>query len=158
MASFICSICFMVWWSRSDEPIQILLPSRRPSFSTVCLCIGIAGSIPKSEKCRPYRELRSCLDLTGPRDYSSPEEMVQRLTSASTVLRRVLDNPALQDYQENNGFGDLNCPAACTASPSPTGSTGPQARCREADTDRRETVPPQVKYLFSPLSLFFSIF
>ncbi|ONM25295.1 hypothetical protein ZEAMMB73_Zm00001d006861 [Zea mays] len=56
---------------------------------------------------RPYRELRSCLDLTGPRDYSSPEEMVQRLTSASTVLRRVLDNPALQDYQENNGFGDL---------------------------------------------------
>ncbi|ONM25288.1 hypothetical protein ZEAMMB73_Zm00001d006861 [Zea mays] len=35
------------------------------------------------------------------------------------------------------------CPAACTASPSPTGSTGPQARCREADTDRRETVPPQ---------------
>ncbi|XP_020404216.1 uncharacterized protein [Zea mays] len=92
---------------------------------------------------RPYRELRSCLDLTGPRDYSSPEEMVQRLTSASTVLRRVLDNPALQDYQENNGFGDLNCPAACTASPSPTGSTGPQARCREADTDRRETVPPQ---------------
>ncbi|AQK79115.1 putative metal-nicotianamine transporter YSL6 [Zea mays] len=82
--------------------------------------------------------------------------MVQRLTTASTVLRRVLDNPALQDCQENNGFGDmmdedvisnisvrLNCPAACTASPSPTGSTGTQARCREADTDRRETVPPQ---------------
>ncbi|PWZ45356.1 Ras-related protein Rab7 [Zea mays] len=33
--------------------------------------------------------------------------MVQRLTSASTVLRRVLDNPALQDCQENNGFGDM---------------------------------------------------
>ncbi|PWZ36634.1 hypothetical protein Zm00014a_020422 [Zea mays] len=64
-------------------------------------------SLPKSEKCRLYRELRSCLDLTGPRDYSSPEEMVQRLTSASTVLRRVLDNPALQDCQENNGFGDM---------------------------------------------------
>lgn len=64
-------------------------------------------SLPKSEKCRLYRELKSCLDLTGPRDYSSPEEMVQRLTSASTVLRRVLDNPALQDCQENNGFGDM---------------------------------------------------
>jgi hypothetical protein len=33
-------------------------------------------SLPKSEKYRLYRELRSCLDLTGPRDYSSPEEMV----------------------------------------------------------------------------------
>uniref|UniRef100_A0A804NMP0 CMP/dCMP-type deaminase domain-containing protein n=1 Tax=Zea mays TaxID=4577 RepID=A0A804NMP0_MAIZE len=33
--------------------------------------------------------------------------LVQRLTSASTVLRRVLDNPALQDCQENNGFGHM---------------------------------------------------
>ncbi|PWZ41502.1 Guanine deaminase [Zea mays] len=64
-------------------------------------------SLPKSEKCRLYRELRTCLDLTGPRDYSSPEEMVQRLTSASTILRRLLDNPALQDCQENNEFGDM---------------------------------------------------
>ncbi|PWZ33890.1 Guanine deaminase [Zea mays] len=69
--------------------------------------ISRTESLPKSEKCRLFRKLRSCLDLTGPRDYSSPEEMVQRLTSTSTVLRRVLDNPALQDCQENNGFGDM---------------------------------------------------
>ncbi|KAG2637963.1 hypothetical protein PVAP13_2NG558400 [Panicum virgatum] len=64
-------------------------------------------SLPKSERYRLYRELRSCLDITEPRDYSSPEEMVQRLTSASTTMRRMLDNPALQDCQESNGFGDM---------------------------------------------------
>jgi hypothetical protein len=42
-------------------------------------------SLPRSEKCGLYRELRSCLDLTGPRDYSSPEEMV--LCSDNIFLR-----------------------------------------------------------------------
>lgn len=35
-----------------------------------------AESLPKSERCQLYRELRSCLDITEPRDYSSSEEMV----------------------------------------------------------------------------------
>ncbi|ONM08114.1 hypothetical protein Zm00014a_003127 [Zea mays] len=82
----------------------------------VILIIGVfsssssrAESVPKSERYGLYKELRSCLDITEPGDYSSPEEMVQRLTSASTALRRMLDNPALQDCngQENNGFGDM---------------------------------------------------
>ncbi|RLM86705.1 uncharacterized protein C2845_PM04G30620 [Panicum miliaceum] len=33
-------------------------------------------SLPKSERYGLYRELRSCLDITEPRDYSSPEDMI----------------------------------------------------------------------------------
>ncbi|KAL6656849.1 hypothetical protein ACP70R_004629 [Stipagrostis hirtigluma subsp. patula] len=64
-------------------------------------------SLQKSERYRLYRELRSCLDITEPRDYSSSEEMVHRLTSASNALRRMLDAPAFQDCQESNGLGDM---------------------------------------------------
>ncbi|KAL5199185.1 hypothetical protein ABZP36_002697 [Zizania latifolia] len=61
----------------------------------------------KSERYQLYRELRSCLDITEPRDYSSSDEMVQRLASTSTTLRRMLVLPSFQDCQENNGLGDM---------------------------------------------------
>uniref|UniRef100_A0A0D9X0T2 Glycoside hydrolase 123 catalytic domain-containing protein n=1 Tax=Leersia perrieri TaxID=77586 RepID=A0A0D9X0T2_9ORYZ len=64
-------------------------------------------SLTKSERYQLYRELRSCLDITEHREYSSSEEMVQNLTSASTTLRRMLDLPSFQDCQESNGLGDM---------------------------------------------------
>uniref|UniRef100_A0A0E0EDM4 Glycoside hydrolase 123 catalytic domain-containing protein n=1 Tax=Oryza meridionalis TaxID=40149 RepID=A0A0E0EDM4_9ORYZ len=64
-------------------------------------------SLTKSERYQLYKELRNCIDITEPRDYSSSEEMVQRLTSASTTLRRMLALPSFQDCEENNGLGDM---------------------------------------------------
>ncbi|ONM36252.1 hypothetical protein ZEAMMB73_Zm00001d042773 [Zea mays] len=88
---------------RATKAYEALTAPAPGTFWTACAGCRLLHEFER----KLYRELRSCLDLTGPRDYSSPEEMVQRLTSASTVLRRVLDNPALQDCQENNGFGDM---------------------------------------------------
>uniref|UniRef100_A0A453B7S5 Uncharacterized protein n=1 Tax=Aegilops tauschii subsp. strangulata TaxID=200361 RepID=A0A453B7S5_AEGTS len=66
-----------------------------------------ADSLPKSERYQLYKELKTCLDITESRDHSSSEEMILRLSSTSTTLRRMLVLPAFQDCHENNGLGDM---------------------------------------------------
>ncbi|VAH28503.1 uncharacterized protein LOC119353979 isoform X2 [Triticum dicoccoides] len=66
-----------------------------------------ADSLPKSERYQLYKELKTCLGITESRDHSSSEEMILRLSSTSTTLRRMLVLPAFQDCHENNGLGDM---------------------------------------------------
>ncbi|XBJ00208.1 hypothetical protein VPH35_020148 [Triticum aestivum] len=66
-----------------------------------------ADSLPKSERYQLYKELKTCLGITESRDHSPSEEMILRLSSTSTTLRRMLVLPAFQDCHENNGLGDM---------------------------------------------------
>lgn len=66
-----------------------------------------AQSLGKSEKYQLYRELRNCLDVIEPIDGKPVEEMVERVKSATTTLRRVLVSPSFSDFFSENGPPDM---------------------------------------------------
>ncbi|KAL0017212.1 hypothetical protein SO802_004281 [Lithocarpus litseifolius] len=61
----------------------------------------------KAEKHQLYSELRSCLDIVEPIDGKPLEELVERVKSASTSLRRVLLSPSFSEFFSDNGPVDI---------------------------------------------------
>ncbi|KAL4559460.1 hypothetical protein LXL04_031598 [Taraxacum kok-saghyz] len=61
----------------------------------------------KSEKHQVYNELKNCLDVIEPIDGKSVEEVVERVKSATTTLRRVLLSPSFSDFFSENGPTDM---------------------------------------------------
>nr|CAD1832465.1 unnamed protein product [Ananas comosus var. bracteatus] len=64
-------------------------------------------SLAKADKYQLYRELKNCLDVVEPVDGKPPEEVVERAKSARDALRRILLLPTFQEFQEDNGSGDM---------------------------------------------------
>ncbi|KAI3738940.1 hypothetical protein L2E82_29234 [Cichorium intybus] len=61
----------------------------------------------KSEKYHVYNELKTCLDVIDPIDGKTIEEVVERVKSATTTLKRVLQSPAFSDFFSENGPPDM---------------------------------------------------
>ncbi|XP_052201492.1 uncharacterized protein LOC127807569 isoform X2 [Diospyros lotus] len=61
----------------------------------------------KAEKRQLYREIRDCLEIMEPTDGKSIDELVERVKSATTSLRRVLLSPSFSDFFSDNGSVDM---------------------------------------------------
>ncbi|XP_010060928.2 uncharacterized protein LOC104448739 isoform X2 [Eucalyptus grandis] len=61
----------------------------------------------RAEKHQLYRELRSCLDSVEQIDEKPLEEVVQRVKSASTSLRRVLLSPSFSEFVSEDALDDM---------------------------------------------------
>ncbi|EEF52544.1 conserved hypothetical protein [Ricinus communis] len=61
----------------------------------------------KAEKHRLYMELRNCLDIVEPIEGKPLNEVVERVKSASTSLRRVLLSPSFSEFFSDNGSVDM---------------------------------------------------
>ncbi|WMV27589.1 hypothetical protein MTR67_020974 [Solanum verrucosum] len=64
-------------------------------------------SLSKLEKHQLYRELRDCLDTVEPLEGKPLEEVVERVKSATSSLRRVLLSPLFSDFFSDNGPIDM---------------------------------------------------
>ncbi|MCD7465204.1 hypothetical protein HAX54_000782 [Datura stramonium] len=64
-------------------------------------------SLSKVEKHQLYRELRDCLDAVEPLEGKPLEEVVERVKSATSSLRRVLLSPSFSDFFSDNGPIDM---------------------------------------------------
>lgn len=61
----------------------------------------------KTEKHQMYKELQNCLDIVEPFEGKPLDEMVERLKSATTSLRRVLLSPSFSEFFTDNGPIDM---------------------------------------------------
>ncbi|XP_055960218.1 uncharacterized protein LOC126681731 isoform X4 [Mercurialis annua] len=61
----------------------------------------------KAEKHGLYMELRNCLDIVEPIEGRALDEVVERVKSASTSLRRVLLSPSFSEFFSDNGPVDM---------------------------------------------------
>ncbi|WCJ35273.1 hypothetical protein M5689_016537 [Euphorbia peplus] len=61
----------------------------------------------KGEKHQLYMELRSCLDVVDPIEGKPLDEVVERVKSATTSLRRVLLSPSFSEFFSDNGPVDM---------------------------------------------------
>lgn len=61
----------------------------------------------KAEKHQLYKELRDCLDFVEPIDGKPFDEVVERVKSATTSLRRVLLSPSFSEFFSDNGSDDM---------------------------------------------------
>ncbi|CAA2976424.1 Hypothetical predicted protein, partial [Olea europaea subsp. europaea] len=61
----------------------------------------------KSERHQLYRELKNYLDVVEPIDGKSPDELVERVKSATSSLRKVLLSPPFSDLFTDNGLVDM---------------------------------------------------
>uniref|UniRef100_A0A2P2KX63 Uncharacterized protein MANES_11G048300 n=1 Tax=Rhizophora mucronata TaxID=61149 RepID=A0A2P2KX63_RHIMU len=64
-------------------------------------------SLGKSEKHRLYTELTNCLDILEPIEGKPLDEVVERVKSATTSLRRVLLSPSFSECISDNGSLDM---------------------------------------------------
>ncbi|KAJ7966735.1 Alpha-1,6-mannosyl-glycoprotein 2-beta-N-acetylglucosaminyltransferase [Quillaja saponaria] len=64
-------------------------------------------SLSKAEKHQLHRELRSCLEIMDPIDGKPFDEVVGRVKSASTSLRRILLSPSFSEFLSDNGSIDM---------------------------------------------------
>ncbi|CAI0436187.1 unnamed protein product [Linum tenue] len=64
-------------------------------------------SMSRAEKHQLYTELRDCLDTVEPIDGKPLEEVVERVKSATTSLRRVLLSPSFSEFFSDNGSVDI---------------------------------------------------
>ncbi|CAA6667433.1 unnamed protein product [Spirodela intermedia] len=62
-------------------------------------------SLVKNEKSQLYQELKNCLEIVDPIDGSPFEEMVERVKSATSTLRRVLMSPSFSEFSP--GYSDV---------------------------------------------------
>ncbi|CAA7404265.1 unnamed protein product [Spirodela intermedia] len=62
-------------------------------------------SLAKNEKSQLYQELKNCLEIVDPIDGSPFEEMVERVKSATSTLRRVLMSPSFSEFSP--GYSDV---------------------------------------------------
>ncbi|XVE56016.1 hypothetical protein DITRI_Ditri03aG0203300 [Diplodiscus trichospermus] len=61
----------------------------------------------KAEKHKLFTELRNCLDVVEPIDGKPLDEVVERVKSATTSLRRVLLSPSFSEFFSDNGTVDM---------------------------------------------------
>ncbi|GMH16238.1 hypothetical protein Nepgr_018079 [Nepenthes gracilis] len=66
-----------------------------------------ASCIAKAEKHQLYRQLKSCLDIMETVDQNPMDEVVERVKSATTNLRRVLLSPSFPEFFSDNGPVDM---------------------------------------------------
>ncbi|ESW08574.1 hypothetical protein PHAVU_009G056900 [Phaseolus vulgaris] len=66
-----------------------------------------AQSLSKVEKHQLYRDLKGCLDVIEPIDGKPLEEVVERVKSATTSLRRILVSPSFSEFISDNGPVDI---------------------------------------------------
>ncbi|CAL1384236.1 unnamed protein product [Linum trigynum] len=64
-------------------------------------------SMSRAEKHQLFTELRDCLDTVEPIDGKPLEEVVERVKSATTSLRRVLLSPSFSEFFSDNGSVDI---------------------------------------------------
>ncbi|KAJ8541018.1 hypothetical protein K7X08_001834 [Anisodus acutangulus] len=64
-------------------------------------------SLNKVEEHQLYRELRDCLDAVEPLEGKPLEDVVERVKSATSSLRRVLLSPSFSDFFSDNGPIDM---------------------------------------------------
>ncbi|MED6118426.1 hypothetical protein PIB30_002132 [Stylosanthes scabra] len=63
-------------------------------------------SLSKAEKHQLYKELKDCLEMVEPIDGKPLDEVVGRVKSATTSLRRILLLPSFSDFASDNGAVD----------------------------------------------------
>ncbi|KAI9113188.1 hypothetical protein K1719_015713 [Acacia pycnantha] len=66
-----------------------------------------AQSIVKVEKHQLFEELKGCLSIVEPIDGKPLDEVVQRVKSATTSLRRILLSPLFSEFFSDNGSVDM---------------------------------------------------
>ncbi|CAH9081007.1 unnamed protein product [Cuscuta epithymum] len=66
-----------------------------------------AQSISKIEKYQLYRELRNCLDTVDPIEGKPIGEVIERVKSATSSLRSVLQSPPFSDFLSETGSMDM---------------------------------------------------
>ncbi|KAK4276603.1 hypothetical protein QN277_014733 [Acacia crassicarpa] len=66
-----------------------------------------AQSIVKVEKHQLFEELKGCLSMVEPIDGKPLDEVVQRVKSATTSLRRILLSPLFSEFFSDNGSVDM---------------------------------------------------
>ncbi|XP_020244544.1 uncharacterized protein LOC109822722 isoform X3 [Asparagus officinalis] len=66
-----------------------------------------ANSLGNVEKYQLYRELKNCLDIVEPADGKELEDVVERVKSAASALKRVLLFPTFQEYVQDKDTGDM---------------------------------------------------
>ncbi|KAL1309479.1 hypothetical protein AAHE18_17G180500 [Arachis hypogaea] len=63
-------------------------------------------SLSKAEKHQLYKELKDCLEMVDPIDGKPLDEVVGRMKSATTTLRRILLSPSFSEFTSDNGAID----------------------------------------------------
>ncbi|XP_051123591.1 uncharacterized protein LOC127246339 isoform X2 [Andrographis paniculata] len=76
---------------------EVTIMATKADTGSVAQCVG------KAERNELYKELRSCLDTIDPIDGKPLDEVVERVKSASSSLRRMLLSPSFADLHLDNG-------------------------------------------------------
>ncbi|XP_028757619.1 uncharacterized protein LOC114716809 [Neltuma alba] len=66
-----------------------------------------AQSLVRAEKHQLFEELKGCLDIVEPIDGKPLDEVVQRVKSATSSLRRILLSPLFSEFFSDNGSVDM---------------------------------------------------
>lgn len=80
---------------------ELFITAVKPDAPSTALCMG------KAEKHQLFRELRECLDIMEPVDQMSMNEVVDRVKSATSNLRRILLSPSYSELLSDNGAVDM---------------------------------------------------
>ncbi|KAJ0024655.1 hypothetical protein Pint_08925 [Pistacia integerrima] len=79
---------------------EIIITSKADAESS-SQCLG------KDEKHQVFMEIRNCLDIVEPIDVKHLDEVVERVKSATTSLRRILVSPLFSEFYSDNGSVDM---------------------------------------------------
>lgn len=97
-------------WVSIDVPVG-QLPGLYEGFILITAMNAITESSEKSlataEKYQLYKDLKCCLDIMEPTGGKQLAEVVERVNSATSVLRRVLLSPTFQEYTAQDGSDDI---------------------------------------------------
>ncbi|KAL7261977.1 hypothetical protein ACSBR1_000383 [Camellia fascicularis] len=80
---------------------EFIIAATKADAESTAQCLG------KVEKLQLYRELRNCLEIVEPIDGKPMDEVVERVKTATTSLRRVLLSPSFSDFFSDNGPVDM---------------------------------------------------
>ncbi|XP_017981817.1 PREDICTED: uncharacterized protein LOC18591355 [Theobroma cacao] len=80
---------------------EIIINATKADSESSSQCLG------KAEKHQLFMELRNCLDAVEPIDGKPLDEVVERVKSATTSLRRVLLSPSFSEFFSDNGPVDM---------------------------------------------------
>ncbi|XP_073119920.1 uncharacterized protein [Henckelia pumila] len=80
---------------------ELLITANRVDAESTAQCLG------KDERHQMYRELRNCLDVMEPIDGKPLVEVVERVKSASSSLKKLLLSPSFSDFYSDNGSVDM---------------------------------------------------
>lgn len=80
---------------------EFIITATRADTQSTAQCLS------KAERNQLYQELKSCLDFVEPIDGKPLDEVVERVKSASSSLRKVLRLPSFSDLHLDNGSVDM---------------------------------------------------